>query len=228
MKDPAFLFYTSDFLTGTMTMTDEQVGKYIRLLCLQHQKGRLTEKDMLFICKSYDEDIFSKFEQNGDGRYFNRRLEEETTRRKKYSESRAKNRASGKKESNNNPPKEEDKKIICESYDKHMETETETENIFNPSFSSSNIHSTTKEQQFNFDCIKENTQYLESVFSATVTARKYKLSFPKFQTLTDIFIADQKIKNCIPKNEPDYKDHFVNWMKIQTSKPENWDRKMVY
>lgn len=228
MKDPAFLFYTSDFLTGTLTMTDEQVGKYIRLLCLQHQKGRLTEKDMLFICKSYDEDIFSKFEQNGDGRYFNRRLEEETTRRKKYSESRAKNRASGKKESNNNPPKEEDTKIICESYDKHMETETETENIFNPSFSSSNQSTTLKEQQFNFDCIKENTQYLESVFSATVTARKYKLSFPKFQTLTDIFIADQKIKNGIPKNEPDYKDHFVNWMRIQTSKPENWDRKMVY
>jgi hypothetical protein len=46
-KDPAILFYTSDFLTGTMTFTDEQVGKYIRLLCLQHQKDKLTEKDML-------------------------------------------------------------------------------------------------------------------------------------------------------------------------------------
>ena len=40
-KDPAFLFYSNDFLTGTYTMTDEQVGKYIRLLCLQHQKGEL-------------------------------------------------------------------------------------------------------------------------------------------------------------------------------------------
>ena len=90
------------------------------------------------------------------------------------------------------------------------------------------VESRLKEQQFNFDCIKENTQYLESIFSATVTVRKYKLSFPKFQSLTDIFIADQKIKNGIPKNELDYKDHFVNWMRIQTSKPENWDRKMVY
>ena len=43
-KDPAFLFYPSDFLTGTMFMTDEQVGKYIRLLCAQHQKGHLCEK----------------------------------------------------------------------------------------------------------------------------------------------------------------------------------------
>ncbi len=109
------------------------------------------------------------------------------------------------------------------------ETENENEDIdISLNNSSSNIPSTNKEQQFNFDCIKENTQYLESVFSATVTTRKYKLSFQKFQTLTDIFIADQRIKNGIPKNEPDYKDHFVNWMKIQTAKQENWDRKMVY
>ena len=46
-KDPAVLFYTSDFLSGTFTMTNEQVGMYIRLLCLQHQKGKLSEKDML-------------------------------------------------------------------------------------------------------------------------------------------------------------------------------------
>ena len=50
-KDPAVLFYTSDFLTGTMTMTNDQVGMYIRLLCLQHQKNFLSEKDMLSICK---------------------------------------------------------------------------------------------------------------------------------------------------------------------------------
>ena len=41
-KDPAILFYTGDFITGTLTMTDDQRGKYILLLCLQHQKGRLT------------------------------------------------------------------------------------------------------------------------------------------------------------------------------------------
>ena len=45
-KDPAFLFYTSDFLTGTMFMTDEEVGVYIRLLCVQHQHGGLIEKDI--------------------------------------------------------------------------------------------------------------------------------------------------------------------------------------
>ena len=59
MKDPAFLFYSSDFLSGTMLMSDEDVGKYIRLLCLQHQKGHLKEKEMLNICKEFNEDIFT-------------------------------------------------------------------------------------------------------------------------------------------------------------------------
>ena len=111
-KDPAFLFYTSDFLTGTLTMTDEQVGKYIRLLCLQHQKGELNEKDMLFICKSHDEDIFAKF-KNIDGKYFNERLREESIKRIKYSESRRNNKL---------------KKNISSTYVKHMENENENEN----------------------------------------------------------------------------------------------------
>lgn len=92
MKDPAFLFYSSDFLSGTMLMTDEEVGQYIKLLCLQHQKGHLKEKDMLNICKTYNEDIFSKFKKDEEGNYYNERLEHEANKRKAYSESRRNNR----------------------------------------------------------------------------------------------------------------------------------------
>ena len=125
MKDPAFLFYSSDFLSGTMLMTDEQIGQYIKLLCLQHQKGYLKEKDMLNICKTYDEDIFSKFKKDEKGNYFNERLDEEVNRRKKYSESRRNNRKK-KEEEKNEITYEEDMKNICNSYEKHMETETTT------------------------------------------------------------------------------------------------------
>lgn len=123
-KDPAFLFYSSDFLSGTFTMNNEQIGKYIRLLCIQHQKGILTEKDMLNICGSYDEDIYNKFKKSDEG-YYNERLKFEAERRKNYTESRRNNRKktdSDKKIDNN-----EDKQDTCNSYDKHMETETETE-----------------------------------------------------------------------------------------------------
>lgn len=89
-KDPAFLFYSSDFITGTLTMTNEQVGKYVRLLCLQHQRGQLNEKDMLFICGTFDEIIFEKFEKV-DGKYINQRLFLETEKRKKHSENQREN-----------------------------------------------------------------------------------------------------------------------------------------
>jgi len=117
-KDPAVLFYTSDFLSGTFTMTDEQVGKYMRLLCLQHQKGKLTEKDMLSICKAYDVDIWDKFKIE-DGVFLNERMYNETIRRQKFSESRRNNAKSTKNDS------------TSKAYAQHMETETETitENI---------------------------------------------------------------------------------------------------
>jgi hypothetical protein len=125
-KDPAVLFYTNDFLSGTFTMSDEQVGKYIRLLCIQHQKGFLTEKDMLNICKTYDEDIYLKFEIK-DGKYINKRLNDESERRKNYSKSRSDNR-----KGLNIDKKEDISKNNEITYDttyvKHMETETITIN----------------------------------------------------------------------------------------------------
>ena len=66
-KDPAFLFYSSDFMTGTFMMTDKQVGQYIRLMCLQHQHGHLSEKQMLSICKKHDDDIWDKFIKDENG-----------------------------------------------------------------------------------------------------------------------------------------------------------------
>jgi uncharacterized protein YdaU (DUF1376 family) len=109
-KDPALLFYTGDFLVGTMTMTDAQRGKYILLLCMQHQQGFLTEDDMKEHLEDTDIKVFNKFEKSADGKYFNIRLKEEAERRKSYSESRRNNRM----------------KNISKSYVKHMETGTVT------------------------------------------------------------------------------------------------------
>jgi hypothetical protein len=117
-KDPAFLFYSSDFLTGTLLMSMEQKGKFITLLCIQHQKGHLSEKDMLHICGSYDEDVFTKFQKDEQGKFYNIRLEEEIDKRKAYSESRR-----------NNRKKKEDMNNTSSSYVQHMENENENENL---------------------------------------------------------------------------------------------------
>ena len=106
-------------------MTDEQVGKYIRLLCLQHQMGKLSEKHMLNICKSYDSDIYEKFMIDDDGNYSNLRLNDEINKRIAYSESRRSNRKSSNASAK---PKKKHMSNICKSYDEHMENENINEN----------------------------------------------------------------------------------------------------
>jgi uncharacterized protein YdaU (DUF1376 family) len=83
-KDPAFLFYASDFLTGTMFMTNEQVGLYIRMLCAQHQHGGRIDTNVLRTqCDSITNGslVYSKFEHDDTGSY-SLRLDEEMKKRR--------------------------------------------------------------------------------------------------------------------------------------------------
>jgi hypothetical protein len=114
MNDPAFNFYSDNFLTGTMFFTDEQLGKYIRLLCAQHLTGHLSEENMLIICKKYDEKIWAKFKKDEQNLYYNERLEREIIKRREYSKSRSLNKL-GKKNKRLNH-----KKKTSKSYDIHM------------------------------------------------------------------------------------------------------------
>jgi uncharacterized protein YdaU (DUF1376 family) len=119
-KDPAFLFYSSDFLTGTMFMSAEQAGIYIRLLCAQHQHGGLIGKADFDAMVGIDPVIRAKFIETAEG-YYNERLREESEKRALYSESRRNNRLS--------KPCEEHKNDISSSYDERMENENEDINV---------------------------------------------------------------------------------------------------
>jgi uncharacterized protein YdaU (DUF1376 family) len=87
-KDPAVLFYTSDFLTGTAFFTDEQRGQYIRLLCEQHQNGHIPENHMVSVCFTLGSPVAKKFVKDADGNYFNERMEEEILKRQQFLDSR--------------------------------------------------------------------------------------------------------------------------------------------
>ena len=112
MKDPAVLFYFQDFLVGTEFMTDEEVGQYIRILCHQADKGALSRKMLLRICKTdtIPDAIKEKLLVDENGNYYQKRMQIEREKRALYTESRRKNRT--KKEDN-----------ICKTYDKRMEDE---------------------------------------------------------------------------------------------------------
>lgn len=122
-KDPAFLFYSQDFQTGTQFFTDEQVGKYLRLLIAQHQHGHLSEKQVLMICKTFDKELMLKFEKDSTGNFFNQRLEDEILKRKSFSESRKLNRLGKTKKT------KQHKKNISLTSVNDMENENENENI---------------------------------------------------------------------------------------------------
>lgn len=119
-KDPAFLFYPSDFLIGTTFFSDEEVGQYIRLLCYQHQLGHIHENHMKIISKSYDfstSQVWRKFVKDKDGLWYNERLDIEKTKRANYAVSRGNNKKGHFKE-----------KIISKSYENHMVNENISEN----------------------------------------------------------------------------------------------------
>lgn len=97
-KDPAVLFYYQDFLVGTEFLTDEDVGKYIRILCHQADKGSLTKKQVLSICKAsvLPDFVQEKMKVDDNGLFYNKRMLEEKEKRSKFAESRRKNALGGK------------------------------------------------------------------------------------------------------------------------------------
>ena len=89
-KDPAFLFYSKDWIQGTAKLMPEEKGVYIDLLAHQHQDGDLpndtkrlariagmSEIDFLPIW----DNIKNKFKDNGNNRLVNRKLTELMTER---------------------------------------------------------------------------------------------------------------------------------------------------
>lgn len=85
-KDPAFLFYSSDFLTGVSFFSNEEIGLYVKLLCYQHQHGGIIPKDFFNNAIALLPNIKSKFIECDDG-FFNERLMEEMEKRAKKSKS---------------------------------------------------------------------------------------------------------------------------------------------
>ena len=93
-KDPAFLFYSNDFISGTFTMSNEQIGMYIRALAISHTKGgKLTEKEIKRIID--DEEVLDKFKIDDEGYYYNERLLDEIEHRKEKAKVNRENGSKG-------------------------------------------------------------------------------------------------------------------------------------
>lgn len=190
-KDPAVLFYTSDFLSGVSFFTDEQVGQYIKLLCQQHQLGVIPKNHMINICKSYDSPVISKFAQDEHGDYYNVRMRLEAEKRSSYCESRSNNRSGRPKD-----------KIIRKSYVNHMGNENENKN--------DNIKDNNK-AEFDFEKIwdkypnKDGKKAAIRYFRSSV---KTKEDFKNINLALDNYLKSERVKNGYIKNGSTF---FNNW-----------------
>jgi hypothetical protein len=196
-KDPAFLFYHRDFLHGTMFMDDEAVGKYIRLLCIQADKGYIPKEHMQSICNGYAKHaiIKEKFLTDDNGNFYNDRLRNEIIKRSNYITSRKNN---------------------AKAYAKHMENEND---IFNKELKCSFISSTktinkeSKVFKYDFNIIwnkyprKMGRKEAERHFNASV---KTDEDFNDIQKALAVFLAS-KVCQGDPKFIPHGSTWFNNW-----------------
>lgn len=191
-KDPAVLFYTSDFLTGTEFFTFEQKGQYIQLLCVQHQNGHLPTDYMLKILGSESNPVWKKFTKDDQGLWYQNRMESETKRRKEYSESRRKNISNR----------------YVDTYEgdmkPHMETDTET---------------TTKDVSFanieHFETVwklypnRQGKKHAIRHFLATVKTEK---DFNDIQTAVRNYLRCDRVKNGYIQNGSTWFNDWQSWI----------------
>jgi len=117
MKDPAFLFYSSDFLTGTMIMPFEDRGKYITILSYMHQNGRLSEETIRLLVGNVSDMLRLKFSIDKKGFWFNERLEIEIEKRRNFIESRHENGKKGGRPPKTDKKEETDRLILAKPKD---------------------------------------------------------------------------------------------------------------
>ncbi len=135
-KDPAFLFYSQDFYTGVAILNWEERGKFISILCLMHQQGRMKEETIRFLVGSVSDNLKSKFQVDENGFWFNSRLEQESEKRAKFTESRRNNGLSGGRPLKDKASAKPKNNLSVKHMDNHMEDENENEvNIWKNDYS---------------------------------------------------------------------------------------------
>jgi hypothetical protein len=90
-ENAAFLFYSHDFLDGTLALAMEDRGKYITLLCYMHAHGWLEEETVMQLAGNMSKALRAKFSIDENGLWYNKRLEKEIKNRGKFIQSRRTN-----------------------------------------------------------------------------------------------------------------------------------------
>jgi hypothetical protein len=211
-KDPAFLFYSQDFYVGTAFLTHTQVGKYIRLICAQHQHGRLNEERVIQICGDLDEAVLEKFQKDENGFYYNVRLETEIEKRKRFSESRR-----------NNIKKRWDTSVVQvnnTSNTSEYTSELHMKNTSNTYGDTSVIHMENENENRNISLESSNNSEKEN------SKRKRKTFIPPTVEEVVDFVVSKGFDQQLGRNAWEYYA-VADWKDAKGDQVLNWKQKLI-
>lgn len=202
-KDPAFLFYSDRFISGVQTMSFEDRGKYITLLALMHQQGRLDEETICFLVGSVSLKLKRKFKIDESGLWFNETLESEVEKRKKYCESRSDNGKQGGRPKKTEQP-------YKKPYENHMANHSVNVNkdviIDNNTLTITNTLWVQVVKDFYNDFNWKEKFCRDKSVSLSVLEKEMSL-----------FISEIELKEDT-KDLKEVKRHFVNWYNVKLKK----------
>ena len=204
-KDPALLFYTSDFLSTTQGLSLEEIGMLIKLLCIQHQNGHLSKKAVKLAVGEATEDVLSFFKLDENGLYYSERLDTEISKRKKFTESRRKN-AQKRYDTSASAYASAGASAL------HMENENENVNV--------NVNENVNDNEIeNKNINKDTIKGLYGVLSnVKLTEGEYEAIKSRFPRSYKRYIDD--LSYYIEKKGDKYKSHYATILEWNRDKPE--------
>lgn len=201
-KDPAFLFYTNDFISGIADLTMEERGQYITLLCLQHQKGHLSDKIIKLSLGNAAADVMAKFRQDAAGLWYNARLEFEIEKRKSHSKKQSDRALKGWEKR-----KKKDLSKLDTTADAPalpLEDRDENENT------SEVFNNKDRIENYLISCFR----WKESVVRNLQT-KGHSPSLDDIDNLIKCFCIELEATEDVYKSDRENKSHFTRWSNIQ-------------
>ena len=224
MKDPAFLFYSSDFLSGVMDLDMLERGQYITLLCAQHQKGHLSEKTIRLLVGSCSVSVLEKFQTDSEGNFFNKRLDEEIEKRIKFTESRKNNGKLGGRPIKDNNLTITDRLSLAKPSENLPENENENKDIVDREEIEIGENAGKTEAEIYGEIFDAHKDYLTSETVRVHSGRLLNTTTETMDKLMAYFLyskGKQMTVEC--KNKFAAEGYFLNWAKKEANKQEALD-----
>lgn len=169
-------------------MTFEDRGKYITLLCLMHQQGRMSPESISFLVGSISVTLKAKFDVDEHGLWYNKRLEIEAEKRNKFTESRRENGKMGgrgnKAEKGNEPiinPKKSSPKAKRKHKDNLMGNENVDENKIKNVDENLIYPYTGDEFLKTWGILRRESKWVDKSFAALQSSLKKLSHFPEIE-----------------------------------------------